>query len=154
MRERREGQKKEQNLRQKKRQKRERLLSIAAALVLWQILSMAVGQKIILVSPITAAARLGELAREGDFWLTVGFSFLRIEAGFFLGLIAVAGLTVAVGLISTSALSVFSRSAGFFHSGEAVGSMGAWLSGSRSRVVPGCRATGAGAGAAWMPSGV
>ncbi len=95
MRERREGQKKEQDLRQKKRQKRERLLSIAAALVLWQILSMAVGQKIILVSPITAAVRLGELAREGDFWLTVGFSFLRIEAGFFLGLILGSVLAVA-----------------------------------------------------------
>ncbi len=74
--------------------KRERLLSIAAALLLWQVLSMAVGQKLILVSPLAAAARLGELCLERDFWQTVGASFLRIEAGFFLGLFLGAALAV------------------------------------------------------------
>lgn len=68
-----------------KRRNWERLLSVAAALLLWQAAAMAVGQKLILVSPAAAASRLVRLLAETDFWRTVLFSFLRIEAGFFLG---------------------------------------------------------------------
>ncbi len=78
-----------------RRRRQERLLSIAAALLMWQIISMAVGQKLILVSPAATAVRLGELVLKGDFWQTVGASFLRIEAGFFLGLFLGAALAVA-----------------------------------------------------------
>lgn len=77
-----------------KGRKGERLLAIAAALLLWQLVSMAVGQKLILVSPVTAMLRLWQLLLEKGFWETVLFSFLRIEAGFFLGLFLGAALAV------------------------------------------------------------
>lgn len=76
------------------RKQKERLLSIAAALLLWQLASMAVGQKLILVSPVSAAIRLGQLFLQGDFWKTVLSSFLRIESGFFLGLFLGGALAV------------------------------------------------------------
>ena len=65
----------------------ERLLSIAAAILLWQLLSMWLGQKLLLPSPLHVAGRLWSLLGRADTWKTVGYSFLRIEAGFFLGMI-------------------------------------------------------------------
>ena len=51
-------------------------------LCVWQAGSMALGQKILLVSPVLAVRRLLELAITAPFWQSVGFSLLRVAAGF------------------------------------------------------------------------
>lgn len=45
---------------------------------------MALGQEILLVSPVSTFFRLCELVPTGDFWKAVGFSFCRITLGFLL----------------------------------------------------------------------
>ncbi len=73
----------------KKRKKRTiRLWAVAIWLLLWQLGSWAVGQEILLVSPVSVAIRLTELVRESDFWLSILFSFSRIFLGFSLALLA------------------------------------------------------------------
>ncbi len=54
-------------------------------LLLWQLGAMAIGQQIILVSPVRVLLRLTELAVTLDFWGAVGYSLVRITAGFLLG---------------------------------------------------------------------
>lgn len=71
---------------QNKKQLCERAAAIGSALILWHAASVLIGQQILLASPLQVIKRLGLLCTEGEFWRTVGFSFLRIEAGFFLGL--------------------------------------------------------------------
>ncbi len=56
-------------------------------LVVWQSVSMVIGQEILLVSPVSVVVRLAELAGTPDFWGSVWFSFIRIASGFFLALI-------------------------------------------------------------------
>ncbi len=51
-------------------------------LALWQAASQAVGQEILLVSPVSVLRRLLTLVGEASFWGTVGFSLSRILAGF------------------------------------------------------------------------
>lgn len=74
-----------------------RLSAIALALLLWQIVSMAVGTDLVLVSPVKVVKRLFTLLFEKDFLSTVFFSLLRVTAGFliafFLGII----LAIAAG---------------------------------------------------------
>lgn len=64
----------------------ERILGVALALLLWQAVSMVLNQRLLLVSPVQVAKRLGSLCMEAGFWRTVGYSLIRIEAGFLLGL--------------------------------------------------------------------
>lgn len=59
-----------------------RLWPVAFWLVVWHIASVAVGHDVLLVSPPDAAERLVELARESDFWLSIGLSLSRIATGF------------------------------------------------------------------------
>ena len=59
-------------------------LSAAAAafwLILWQIASLAVGNPLILPSPIATLVRLVELSLESDFWKAIGSSLLRVVIG-------------------------------------------------------------------------
>ena len=49
---------------------------------------MAIDQRIILVSPLTVLARLTELVPTLDFWGAIGYSLVRISAGFLLGVAA------------------------------------------------------------------
>jgi NitT/TauT family transport system permease protein len=49
---------------------------------------MRIGEEILLVSPLAAAARLWEMLREPSFWSTAGFSMARIMGGFLLSLAA------------------------------------------------------------------
>lgn len=77
-----------------------RAAAIAFALMLWQAAAMALSQRLLLVSPIQVAVRLGSLLLEGSFWRTVLYSFLRIEAGFLLGLFAGAVLAAAAARFS------------------------------------------------------
>lgn len=76
-------------------------LKLAAALcwlLIWFIASRAVGSELLLPSPAATLTRLWELARQGDFWLAVLQSLLRIVAGCALGIAAgsVLGVLTAV----------------------------------------------------------
>ena len=72
-------------------------LAVLFWLAVWQGLSLAVGQKILLASPVDAALALFRLLPEADFWTTVGRSFCRIALGFLLA----AGAGVLLGIAST-----------------------------------------------------
>ncbi len=72
-----------------------RVWAVAFWLLIWQLGAMALDQQIILVSPVRVLARLAELAVTVDFWHAILFSFLRITAGFLLGLTV--GTVLAVG---------------------------------------------------------
>jgi len=61
--------------------------AVLLALLLWQLLAMAINEPVFLVSPITVVARFFSLLTEGSFWSALGFSFLRIGLGFFAGIL-------------------------------------------------------------------
>lgn len=69
----------------------------ALAILMWQILSMLLGQKLLMVSPVDAAIRLAQLVTTISFWSAVAFSLLRITLGFFLALFVGIGLAVLAG---------------------------------------------------------
>lgn len=78
---------------------------LAFWLVVWQLVAMAVGQQIVLASPVEVVGRLAELVRTAAFWTTAGHSLLRIGAGFVLGaLVAVVLAAVAAGVPLVAAL--------------------------------------------------
>jgi len=78
-----------------------RLWSAALWLLIWQGISMYIGQDILLVSPVSVVRRLLQLAVVSDFWLSVLFSLQRITAGFLLALIS--------GIILAAAAARFKR---------------------------------------------
>ena len=57
-------------------------------LALWEIAALAIGNRIILVSPVEALQRLLELMTTGRFWLSLAASTGRVMLGFFLSLLA------------------------------------------------------------------
>ena len=65
-----------------------RLWAVALWLMVWQAASWAVGQEILLASPLAVLIRLGELMQEASFWRAILFSFVRIVSGFLLALSA------------------------------------------------------------------
>ena len=62
------------------------LWSLVAWLVIWQLVSLFIGQQIILPSPLDVLGRLAALAATGAFWHSIATSFLRIMGGFLLSL--------------------------------------------------------------------
>lgn len=66
-------------------------------LVLWQVAAMAIGQDLLLVSPIDVVARLGTLIQTPGFWSAVAYSFGRIVLGFVLAVVVGAGLAAGAG---------------------------------------------------------
>lgn len=72
-----------------------RLLILAAWLAVWQLLSLWIGNSILMVGPVTAGKVFLKYLPEIVFWKTVLFSLLRIGAGFLAGLLL--GLLLAVG---------------------------------------------------------
>lgn len=75
----------------------EKIGAIAFALLLWQVGAMLLNQQLLLVTPLAVMERLLSLWKEADFLSTIGFSFLRIVSGFFLGLIVGSVLAVIAG---------------------------------------------------------
>ena len=71
-----------------------RLLAVAFWLAVWQAAAMAIGQEVLLVSPVQALRTLVQLLPRADFWQRVGFSSGRILLGFVLG--AVFSVVLAV----------------------------------------------------------
>ena len=69
------------------KKKKATIFAIVFWLLIWQIASMCLGSDILLVSPIKVVKCLGELIVTSDFWRAVGFSFVRIIAGFLIALI-------------------------------------------------------------------
>lgn len=61
-----------------------RLWAAAFWLLVWQGMSMALGQELLLASPVSALLRLLELAVTAPFWQAVGWSAGRILGGFLL----------------------------------------------------------------------
>lgn len=78
------------------KEKKNQLAAAAAILfwlAVWQWLSAAIGQEILLVSPVSVLLRLLQLVREEEFWHSVFSSLTRISAGFLLA--AAAGILSA-----------------------------------------------------------
>lgn len=65
-----------------------RLWPVAFWLLVWHLASVAIGHDILLVSPVDAVVRLGELLVEQEFWMSIGLSLSRIATGFFSALLA------------------------------------------------------------------
>lgn len=63
-----------------------RALSVLLALGVWQLAAHFAGPGPLIASPAEVLTRLWQLAGEGGFWATVGFSLGRIAAGFGLAL--------------------------------------------------------------------
>ena len=62
--------------------------AVAVWLLVWQVAGMALGQELLLPSPLAALRRLGELALTEPFWRAVGWSAVRILGGFLLACLA------------------------------------------------------------------
>ena len=56
-------------------------------LTIWQLVSMILGQEILLVSPVLAIKKILELSLELDFWISIWSSFIKITNGFILAFI-------------------------------------------------------------------
>ena len=61
--------------------------AVLLALVVWQLLASQVGQQLLVPSPLSVLARLGQLCLEAGFWSAVWFTFRKIVAGFLLALV-------------------------------------------------------------------
>ena len=80
-----------------------RLFAVAFWLIVWHAGSVAIGQKLLLVSPVDAARTLFRLMGTANFYLAVFGSFGRILAGFLFGVLlgtALAALAYAVPLLA------------------------------------------------------
>ena len=63
------------------------LLSLLFWILVWLLLALLLNKPLLLPTPMAVAKKLFVLAGEGDFWLTVVFSLLRIAAGIISALI-------------------------------------------------------------------
>jgi NitT/TauT family transport system permease protein len=64
----------------------EKVAAIIAALFLWQLIAMFVGNQLLLVTPMVVINTLLELLFTSSFWSAVAFSFFRIVFGFLMAL--------------------------------------------------------------------
>ena len=58
----------------------------------WQLAAWAVGRELLLPGPLAVGARLLELARTADFWLSAGATLWRVFLGLFWGTLLGGGL--------------------------------------------------------------
>lgn len=81
--------------RKEKSKNRPLRLGLAALfwVAVWQVAAMAVGQGILLASPVDTLVRLAELIQTGDFWRSVLFTLGHILAGY--ALASAAGVALA-----------------------------------------------------------
>jgi NitT/TauT family transport system permease protein len=54
-------------------------------LALWHIISLAVNEEILFVSPLRVASTLFEMMQTAEFWNTAGMTMLRVMSGFVIG---------------------------------------------------------------------
>lgn len=74
-----------------------KLWAIIFWIALWQIISMFIGQELLVASPVSVVKKLFELIVTSEFWLSILFTFARIMGGFFISLI----LAVFLGALSS-----------------------------------------------------
>ncbi|MGN1195162.1 MAG: ABC transporter permease [Acutalibacteraceae bacterium] len=76
-------------MQQSKKNKTKKILTKLAVLLIWlgvwQAAFIAVGQQILFPSPVQVLLRVFELVAKTEFWQSVALSFLRISAGYILG---------------------------------------------------------------------
>lgn len=84
-----------------KNKRKIKIWAVTVWLVIWQAVSMWIGQEILLVSPVTVLSAFIKLMAEKVFWLSVASSLLRITGGFL--------LAVIVGTILASLAAVFQK---------------------------------------------
>ena len=87
-----------------------KLWAVLVWLLIWQAVSMWIGQEILLVSPVTVVFTLFQLAATAQFWLSIASSMLRIVGGFLLAVIlgvALAGLSAASARLKEFLLSQY-----------------------------------------------
>ncbi len=65
----------------------EKICAVVLAIVIWHICAVALGQEILLASPVRVISRLSVLCLEKQFWQSVVFTMSRIIAGFLTALI-------------------------------------------------------------------
>lgn len=65
----------------------EKICAVVIALLVWHIIATALGQEILLVSPIRVIQQLSVLCVEKQFWQSVGFTLGRIVVGFLTALV-------------------------------------------------------------------
>lgn len=70
------------------------IVSAAFWLALWEALYLAVGQSILIPSPLSVFLRLGEFCTEKTFWIAVGSSLFRVISGLLMGTVLGALLAV------------------------------------------------------------
>lgn len=70
------------------------LIGIIFWIVVWQLVSMKLGQEILLVSPVSVIKRLFQLSVEAEFWIAISHTFIKIVGGFFIAFIL--GIIVAI----------------------------------------------------------
>ena len=75
-------------------QKLIRFFAVLFWIAVWQIASMLIRPKFLLVSPWEVVLCLGEMLGNSEFWSAVSFTFLRIVLGFFLATICGIGLAI------------------------------------------------------------
>lgn len=66
-----------------------KIVAAAVWIMVWQLTSMWLKQEILLASPVSVVRKLFELSFTGNFWQSVGFSFVRIVTGFLLAMFLV-----------------------------------------------------------------
>ena len=71
-----------------------KIVAAAVWIMVWQLTSMYLKQEILLASPVSVVRKLFELIFSGNFWQSVGFSFVRIVTGFLLAVLL--GIFLAV----------------------------------------------------------
>ena len=70
----------------------------------WQAAFLLIDREILLVSPVDVFRRLFALSQSGEFWKSIGSTFLRISSGYLLGVVfgtVLAVLTSAVSFLKT-----------------------------------------------------
>ena len=70
-----------------KKEVAKKILAVCLALFTWQMVSLLVHQKILIVGPWEVFLRLFSIWRVEGFWQSIAFSFGHIAEGFFLGLL-------------------------------------------------------------------
>lgn len=75
-------------MRKNKSKTKKAITTLAVLLIwlgVWQAAFIAVGQQILFASPLQVLARISVLVTQASFWQSVALSFLRITAGYLLG---------------------------------------------------------------------
>lgn len=90
-----------------KNKKFDKIAAVIAAIAVWQIVAMIIGNSLLLATPMVVARRLAELSLSMDFWRTISFSIVRIAFGFFLALTVGILLAAAAGRFHLIEIALF-----------------------------------------------